>query len=405
MTRRLLGIAACGLLLCLGCNFFSPPGTTEPALEETAPIVDHRSTDPATVQQRMFRLLKADGDVTTINGQHNEYVQEFIASSNFGAARMVIRMPLSPIWLEYVLVQPQSDNNTAIPVTSVDYNSGLIRLANQRIVQGTSRKWVLNQHQLVTTNTAAGAAAYTMTTNYLHEVMKSDNPFDGSKAPKRQLDEFELSALERIRNGADVVSQESGKTLRILGSIKARKDCLSCHTQSKEGDMLGAFTYTLNLIDTQTPDQFTLKNLSGLNEQQVVAIRQIEANSGRFTREPDGKITKLQLYVDPRGTLVKESGGPAVNSSIPITVRQSRNYELASLELFPDLLELDVSGSLVTDAGLDHLKPLTKLKKLIVANTQLTKAGIDEFRKTHTGCVIVGAPVNQLPLPNAPVAP
>ena len=124
------------------------------------------------------------------------------------------------------------------------------------------------------------------------------------------------------------------------------------------------------------------------------------ANSGRFTREADGKISKLQLNVSPHmeGNALNADGIP--NHRVTL-MHHSRNFELTNLEYFPDLLELDVSGSLITDAGLEHLKPLTTLKKLAITNTQLTKAGMSEFRKTHPACIVVGQPID----PNAIATP
>ena len=398
MARRLLTIAAFGLLLLLGCNFVPPPSTDESVVEEAARIVDHRATDPATVEKLLFTKNRVDGfGAQTICGEHDEYVHDFISRTNFGGGRM-FTAPMHTIWSEIVVVQPLSGSYNSIPVANLDYNSGLVRLANQQAVQGTIRYWFLNQHKLVS---ITANAVYTISPREQHEFMKSGKPFDGSKATKRKLDGFELTALERLKTGADVVSQESGKTLRVFGAIKARKDCLGCHQQNKEGDMLGAFTYTLNLMDTQTPDQFTLKNLNGLREQQVAAIRQIEANSGRFTRAADGRITKLQVNVDPRGTIDESTAvfGQAISNAM--TMHQARDFELVNLEHFPDLLELDVSGSLITDAGLEHLKPLTTLKKLAITNTQLTKAGMSEFRKTHPACIVVGQPID----PNAIATP
>ena len=125
------------------------------------------------------------------------------------------------------------------------------------------------------------------------------------------------------------------------------------------------------------------------------------ANSGRFTRAADGRITKLQVNVDPRGTIDESTAvfGQAISNAM--TMHQARDFELANLEHFPDLLELDVSDSLITDAGLEHLKPLTTLKKLAITNTQLTKAGMSEFRKTHPDCIVVGQPID----PNAIATP
>ena len=43
---------------------------------------------------------------------------------------MLIPAGLSPIWAEFVLVQPLSEHLVAVPVAKVDYTSGLIKLAN-----------------------------------------------------------------------------------------------------------------------------------------------------------------------------------------------------------------------------------------------------------------------------------
>ncbi len=51
-------------------------------------------------------------------------------------------------------------------------------------------------------------------------------------------------------------------------------------------------------------------------------------------------------------------------------------YRLTALE------KLDLSGTPITDAGLDRLKGLTKLRELYLARTKVTDAGVEALHKT-----------------------
>ena len=64
------------------------------------------------------------------------------------------------------------------------------------------------------------------------------------KARTRPLDAFESTALGELRKGEDLKVSVVGDRLRILGSLRAGKQCLSCH-EAERGDLLGAFTYRL----------------------------------------------------------------------------------------------------------------------------------------------------------------
>ena len=64
------------------------------------------------------------------------------------------------------------------------------------------------------------------------------------KAPTRALDKFELSGLETIRSGEDIVVADTAKGLRMLGAIRNAKQCIECHA-GQRGDLLGAFSYSL----------------------------------------------------------------------------------------------------------------------------------------------------------------
>jgi hypothetical protein len=64
-------------------------------------------------------------------------------------------------------------------------------------------------------------------------------------APTRELDEFEYSGLSVLENGQDLYARSDHGVIRLLGAVRAKTSCLSCHTKHKPGDLLGAFSYTL----------------------------------------------------------------------------------------------------------------------------------------------------------------
>jgi hypothetical protein len=64
----------------------------------------------------------------------------------------------------------------------------------------------------------------------------------------RGLDIFEMVALEKLRKGDEMFVRTKENTLRMVGALRATKSCLECHN-AKEGDLFGAFSYTLNQND------------------------------------------------------------------------------------------------------------------------------------------------------------
>jgi hypothetical protein len=63
--------------------------------------------------------------------------------------------------------------------------------------------------------------------------------------PMREMDLFESEGLEELLAGKELYIRSQGETIRVLGPIHAAKACLKCHSDAKEGTMLGAFSYTL----------------------------------------------------------------------------------------------------------------------------------------------------------------
>lgn len=58
----------------------------------------------------------------------------------------------------------------------------------------------------------------------------------------RALDKFEDDALMRLKAGEETVIESMDATIRMLGAIRARNECLNCHSV-EDGALLGAFTY------------------------------------------------------------------------------------------------------------------------------------------------------------------
>ncbi len=66
------------------------------------------------------------------------------------------------------------------------------------------------------------------------------------QAKRRPLDEFERLGLDAVRRGEELVWTREAPT-RMFGAIRAKADCLHCHANAREVDLLGAFTYYLKV--------------------------------------------------------------------------------------------------------------------------------------------------------------
>lgn len=69
---------------------------------------------------------------------------------------------------------------------------------------------------------------------------------EAKTAPTREPDEFESAGLKAIAKGQELYFGRSRTEplLRMVGGIRAAKSCVNCHG-CREGELLGAFSYTL----------------------------------------------------------------------------------------------------------------------------------------------------------------
>jgi hypothetical protein len=80
---------------------------------------------------------------------------------------------------------------------------------------------------------------------------------DVSNLETRPLDVFEIAGVAALNDGRDLFIRHRDNVIRMLGALRATDTCLQCHTDSKKGDLLGAFSYTF--VDTSKVVEKDLK--------------------------------------------------------------------------------------------------------------------------------------------------
>jgi hypothetical protein len=100
-----------------------------------------------------------------------------------------------------------------------------------------SGDWSLQRVDLVSLRKPSGPAVYLSENLPKVDELKT--------ADTRLLDDFENRALSRLQTDDDVVIEESGGTIRMLGALRAGTHCTRCHAGSR-GELIGAFSYELH---------------------------------------------------------------------------------------------------------------------------------------------------------------
>jgi hypothetical protein len=98
--------------------------------------------------------------------------------------------------------------------------------------------WTIDQLELVSLLKFDAPRVYVLDHLPRMDQLSSDD------VPTRELDAFETKALARLRSEEDVVIEQQDDVYRMLGSLRAAKQCLDCHS-ARRGELLGAFTYVL----------------------------------------------------------------------------------------------------------------------------------------------------------------
>ncbi len=116
--------------------------------------------------------------------------------------------------------------------------------------------------------TPTGRAQWNMSRLQLVSLLKFDTPRvyemagfpDMTRldaAPTRALNDFESDSLPRLATREDVVIEERGNRIHMLGSLRASSGCLKCHDVPR-GTLLGAFSYVFRRISAGDGPQTAL---------------------------------------------------------------------------------------------------------------------------------------------------
>ncbi len=365
------------------------------------PLETYRADAVPDPSSRLFYYALPGGIIPPMvvgnaNGVHGSYVWDFLRHPGAGFSRIGPPPSPSSTWTELVAVSSDGDH-TGDGAIKYDPVSEKLTLSDGTQLERHERVWLLQEHQLMGLVVAPEPVVYKNSVKSSHELLMQTTPVlknqhdlmksntDGATAPKRALDGFETEALEKLRGGDEVALRSSDTDMRMLGAIRARKDCQSCH-KVEVGHLLGAFSYTLKLQSEETPAEHKLADLAGLTDRERAAVRAIEAVGGKVIRTPGGPVTELKMtFARNEDMAIKRNGSYSTRLML-------RDSALSHLLAFPDLTAVDVSKSLVSDAGLKTLADLKNLKRLNVQHTSTTPAGVAELKKALPGCEVAATP-------------
>jgi hypothetical protein len=202
---------------------------------------------------------------------HENHVEQFIQSPSFGVARMFgPRMWARPGDHESISMPLLSSGNWNVDrdrlrgagpgwLMHCDSLSDFLYPARFGYVKDRRHVAGFQSHQFAFSHAypaARGEApAYRLERLELVSLLKHERPGvyvtenlprmdELVDVPIRPLNVIEANGLRRLWQGDDLVSTETIGGLRVLGSLRAGKQCLTCH-DARRGDLLGAFSYHL----------------------------------------------------------------------------------------------------------------------------------------------------------------
>jgi hypothetical protein len=98
--------------------------------------------------------------------------------------------------------------------------------------------WTIERLELVSLLRFGEPRVYVLDHLPRMDQLSSDN------VPTRSLDSFESKSLAQLWADEDVVVSHERNEYRMLGSLRAARQCLECHSVQR-GELLGAFSYSL----------------------------------------------------------------------------------------------------------------------------------------------------------------
>jgi hypothetical protein len=191
---------------------------------------------------------------------HHNAVGTFVAGPGFGMARM-------PVYIDDLLARPKSLSDSDVASKDVQIGRPLF------ISEPEAGAKPMNVHHAVQKNIGQWgmdgiwaedkAERWKVRKLYLVGLVKNPDPVvyltdevpnmkEPKDVPTRELDAFEKLALEALRGGDNLKVEKRGKEIRMMGPIYAGNSCVKCHDH--KGQLLGAFTYYLELVPVEKPE-------------------------------------------------------------------------------------------------------------------------------------------------------
>jgi hypothetical protein len=266
------------------------------AYEYKTPIVAHSSIDPASRYAQGLAVLETEYDRKnndfgvqfrreSLQKVHEGVVQEFIDSPGLGVGRSirpsrgyVERHPIDAPLPLASLRQQEAPTPAASPIPSASDALAELTLPNSNLQKFHKENLFdfLNPERfgyVQDRDHVAGFVSHGFGSNrtpevesekhaswFIHDLallslLKHDPPAayvsenlpcmeELREAPTRPLDTFEQQALIALNAGDDLQMHAQPNRIRMLGSLRAAKQCLKCHSVER-GTLLGAFSYDL----------------------------------------------------------------------------------------------------------------------------------------------------------------
>lgn len=176
------------------------------SLQDTSPIPqpDYQTPFVSPAGPRTEKLIRWNSDRMTL--MHDNSVFDFVNAQNFGF------------------------------IKDRQHVAGFQRHGMTKVPTAEKSEWVVARVDLV------GLVIHETPVAYVSANLPRMDEL--REAPTRSLDAFEVDALESLKKGEDLIARGTDDKARMLGAIRATKQCIACHGGSR-GDMLGAFSYGL----------------------------------------------------------------------------------------------------------------------------------------------------------------
>ena len=210
-----------------------------PTLKQNVPLADLSLSDPG------FR-----SPVITPEQLHQRNTEGFKRAEGFGRHRGGAHVLMGDGAVRFITDSIKAGNQTSSEKSpyglwgrlgtraNSDQHPNFQNLSHEHYTESVAKSFNLDLIQLVSIN------RYEQPVAYIDDGLPSMQAIKERSLQTRPLDEFELSAVAKLRDGEELVITRQLNGMKMVGAIRATQQCVDCH-DSSAGELLGAFTYHL----------------------------------------------------------------------------------------------------------------------------------------------------------------